>query len=244
MSRYLAAFYHLLISLVIFGFLTYLVVFVWYPEFFYAVDGGWEGMRIIIGVDLILGPALTLIVFRHGKPGLKFDLTMIGLFQGICLLAGVIVVYSERPTFFVYYEKHFYSTSADTFKRYDIEPPDPFVFTDKLPAYVVSKLPDNPIEAADILRILYQDEIPVWTYHRTYEPLSNHLSDILEDGTAEADLRGRDSSGNLGAWLEKNGGSFSDYAFFPIHSRYRDAFLGIRKNDLAFVGIVEIPPPM
>lgn len=68
MSRYLAAFYHLLISLVVFCFLAYLVVFVWYPEFFYSIDGGWEGMRIIIAVDLVLGPTLTLVVFKAGKP--------------------------------------------------------------------------------------------------------------------------------------------------------------------------------
>jgi hypothetical protein len=85
MTRYHASFYHFLISFAIFILLSYLVLMVWYPEFFYSIDGGWEGMRIIIGVDLVLGPVLTLIVFRAGKPGLKMDLTLIGLFQGICL---------------------------------------------------------------------------------------------------------------------------------------------------------------
>jgi len=28
------------------------VLFAWYPDFFYTIDGGWEGMRIIIGADL------------------------------------------------------------------------------------------------------------------------------------------------------------------------------------------------
>ena len=100
-----------------FVFLAYLVLAHWFPSFFYSIDGGWEGMRIIIGVDLILGPSLTLMVFKVGKPGLKLDLTLIGLFQSICLMAGVYVVYSERPLFFIYYDQHFYSTSADTFSR-------------------------------------------------------------------------------------------------------------------------------
>ena len=92
MGRYQAAFYHFLISLAVFIVLAYLVLVIWYPEFFFAIDGGWEGMRIIIGVDLILGPTLTLIVFRAGKPGLALDLTLIGLFQSICLMAGVFVM--------------------------------------------------------------------------------------------------------------------------------------------------------
>ena len=42
-------------------------------------------MQIIIGVDLIMGPVPTLIVFKADKKGLKFDLTLIGIFQGVCL---------------------------------------------------------------------------------------------------------------------------------------------------------------
>lgn len=244
MSRYLATFYHLLISLVIFCFLAYLVVFVWYPGFFYAIDGGWEGMRIIIVVDLVLGPTLTLMVFKAGKPGLKFDLAIIGLFQSICLLAGLLIVYSERPIFFVYYEKHFYSSSAGTFERYDVAVPDPHHFAVSLPARVVSILPTDPIEAADTLQALYQHGVPTWTDERTYQALSLHLPTIIDDGVTESTLRERDSGGNLEQWLHKHGGSFSDYAFFPVHSRYRDAFLGIRKQDLKFIDIIEIPPPL
>lgn len=244
MSRYLAAFYHLLISLVVFCFLAYLVVFVWYPEFFYSIDGGWEGMRIIIAVDLVLGPTLTLVVFKAGKPGLKFDLTLIGLLQSTCLLAGLYIVYLERPIFFVYYEKYFYSSSADTFKRYEMPVPDPYQFADKLPARVISILPPGPIEAADTLLDLYRGGTPTWTDANTYEQLDLHLQSIIEYGIAEAKIRARDGAGNLDKWLSKQGGSFSDYAFFPIHSRYRDAFLGIRKQDLKLMGIVEIPPPM
>jgi hypothetical protein len=78
-SRYEACFYHFLISLLVFAGLAYLILYQWYPGFFYAIDGGWEGMRIIVGVDLILGPILTLVVFKAGKPGLRFDLTMVAI---------------------------------------------------------------------------------------------------------------------------------------------------------------------
>ena len=99
MSRYQAFSYHFLISLAIFFVLAYLVLYHWYPDIFFSIDGGWEGMRIIIGVDLILGPVLTLIVFRAGKPGLKFDLAAIGTLQAVCLTVGTCIVYSERPIF-------------------------------------------------------------------------------------------------------------------------------------------------
>ncbi|HIG40944.1 MAG: hypothetical protein ABGY96_16935 [bacterium] len=242
-SRYRASFYHFAISLGVFVVFAYFILFRWYPDFFYSIDGGWEGMRIIIGVDLILGPLLTLVVFKSGKPGLKFDLAMIGITQSVCLLAGVFVVYSERPIFFIYYEKHFYSSSADTFAKYGVLTPNPSNYSDVTPARVISVLPENPIEQADFLKVLYQTNIPPWVYEPTYQALGDHIDQILQEGIEEKVIQERDDDGNLDNWLTEQGGTFDDYTFIPIHSRYRDAFLGLRKSDKSFVGIVEIQPP-
>ena len=103
--------FHLGISLVIFVPLSYLIVFEWYPDFFFATDGGWQGIRIVALVDLVLGPTLTLVVFKAGKPGLKFDLTLIGIFQAICLVIGVYIVYAERPIAMVYADGYFHSVT-------------------------------------------------------------------------------------------------------------------------------------
>ncbi len=243
-SRFAAAFYHFLISLGVFAVLAYVVLFIWYPDFFYTIDGGWEGMRIIIGVDLIMGPLLTLIVFKAGKPGLKFDLTLIGLLQVSALLAGTYVVYSERPTFFVYYDRHFYSSSADTFTRYNVDPPDPRQFDDRTPARVASVLPDNPIEEADFRRILYKDGLPAWVYQQTYQPLDEHMEQVVAASYDIANIQARDPEGRLTQWVADQGGTVDDFAFVPIHSRYRDAFVGIRRSDFEIVGIVEVPPPL
>ncbi len=244
MSRYRAAFYHLSISFVVFVFLAYVVLFIWFPGFFFAIDGGWEGMRILIGVDLVLGPLLTLMVFKEGKPGLKFDLTMIGTFQAVCLAAGLYVIYSERPIFFIYYEQHFYSCSSDTFTRFGVDTPDYLKYSSSSPAMIYVNVPDNAIEEADARKVLYDDEVPPWTFSAWYTPLGEHLDKIVQQGVGEQEIRDRDADGNLDAWLAKYGGDFDDYAFVPIHSRYRDAFLGIRKSDKQMIDIVEIRPPL
>jgi|TARA_Y100000310_G_scaffold38813_1_gene36329 hypothetical protein len=244
LSRYRAALYHFGISLVVFVFLAYLVLVVWFPAFFYAIDGGWEGMRIIIGVDLVLGPTLTLIVFKVGKPGLKLDLTLIGLFQSICLAAGVYVVYSERPLFFIYYDKHFYSASADTFTRYGRPVPDLPEYSEKLPIEIFIELPESPIEEADLRRILTQDRIPAWIYEPLFTPLAASMDEVLTGGIELEELKDRDTNDNLTSWLEKYGGAAADYVFIPIHSRYRDAFIALSPHDGQFVDIVEIRPPL
>lgn len=244
MSRYLAAFYHLLISLAVFVGLAYLVLFVWYPDFFYTIDGGWEGMRIIIFVDLVLGPCLTLVVYKAGKKGLKFDLTCIGLLQVSCLAAGLWVVYSERPTFFVFYEGHFYSTNQDTYERYGQLPPDPASFQQATPVPVVATVPENPIEEADLRKILYDDGIPLWVYARSYEPLADHWEAILNQAFPQPALLARDEDNLLEAWLKEHGGKIEDYAFYPIHSRYQSPFVAVRISTREFVDVILIPAPL
>jgi hypothetical protein len=71
LNRFPAFGIHLGLSFVIFVVLAYLVIFVWYPSFFFDTDSGWRGMQIIVGIDLVLGPMLTLVVFKAGKPELK-----------------------------------------------------------------------------------------------------------------------------------------------------------------------------
>lgn len=242
MSRYRAAGYHFLVSLGIFAVLAGCVFFWWFPGFFYTIDGGWEGLRLIIFVDLVIGPFLTLIVFKAGKPGLKFDLTLIALVQATCLAGGIYVVYNERPTFFIYYEEDFYSASAGTFGEYGVIAPNPAKFGGA-PAMVAVNLPDDPIEEADIRRFYYRDQVPLWTASNYYVPLEEKQDEILAAGRPEAVIRARDPDNNLDRWLERKGGTFEDYAFLPIHSRYRNAYLGVRRSDGSFAGLLEVQAP-
>ncbi len=242
MSRYLAAFYHLLISLVIFVVIAYLILFVWYPGIFYTTDGGWEGMRIIIAVDLVLGPLLTLVVFKAGKPGLKFDLACIGTLQALCLAAGITVVYTERPLAMLYYDKYMYSASADTFERYNQDVPD---FDSHSPVNLAVAIPDDPIEKADVLNAIFEQRLPVWIVADNYEPMSEHREEVLSKSFDTDQLRELDTEGHLDAFLEKTQGSIEDFAFYPLHSRYRSKnFVVMRRSDFEFVDVLPIEAPL
>jgi hypothetical protein len=51
---------------------------------------------------MVLGPLLTLIAFKSGKPSRKFDLCGIVLLQLGALLYGGMIVYQQRPAFVVF----------------------------------------------------------------------------------------------------------------------------------------------
>lgn len=99
MSRYRAAATHFAISFVVGATLLVLFWFVWYPAPTLLAIGGHEIFLLILGIDVVLGPLLTLIVFKSGKKSLKFDLTTIAVMQVAALSYGVSVLLEGRPAY-------------------------------------------------------------------------------------------------------------------------------------------------
>lgn len=100
LNRWQAFGLHLLGSAVVLVVLLLILIFFWYPGVMIDL-GGWQGIKIVAGVDLVLGPLLTLIVFNPAKKSLKYDLLAILLFQISCLSLGVYFVHSQSPAILV-----------------------------------------------------------------------------------------------------------------------------------------------
>lgn len=98
-NRWSAFALHLLLSLAILA-LSISVALSWlFPGGLFQAAGGWEGLRIVGAVDLVLGPCLTLIVFNPQKPRAELvrDLALIALLQALALGAGAWLVANARP---------------------------------------------------------------------------------------------------------------------------------------------------
>ena len=147
MSRWRAAAIHFSISLFVFVLLLAVILAVWYPGILFSVDGGWTGLRIVIGVDLVLGPLLTLIVFKSGKPGLKFDLGCIVVAQSVCMAIGMWIVYSERPIALVMAYDTFYSLAAQEFEEFGKDVSVLDAYSGRSPKLLYTELPANEVSA-------------------------------------------------------------------------------------------------
>lgn len=101
MSRWKAASIHLALSALIIGTVVALVLWRWYPPALLRMSGAGTLIGLIAIVDVVAGPLLTLILFRAGKPGLRFDLTMIALAQAALLGYGLFTLASIRPVYLV-----------------------------------------------------------------------------------------------------------------------------------------------
>lgn len=76
-----------------------LVFVLWYPSPFREVSGGRELFLLIVGVDVVVGPLLTLVAFDRRKPRgeLARDLGVIVLLQVAALGYGLHTVAQARP---------------------------------------------------------------------------------------------------------------------------------------------------
>ena len=101
MSRWKAAGIHLSINAVVALLAAALIYGVWYPRPYSQAAGAGTLVLLLLGVDLVLGPLLTLVVFKAGKKGLKFDLTAIAVMQVCAFVYGLHVVAAARPAFVV-----------------------------------------------------------------------------------------------------------------------------------------------
>ena len=111
-TRGVAFIIHLALSLLIFSSLVAVMLIYWFPGDLFFMDGGWEGLKLVAMVDLVLGPALTLILFKPGKPGLKFDLSVIAAVQVAALGYGFYTTYHQRTVAIVFAENQFTTVSA------------------------------------------------------------------------------------------------------------------------------------
>jgi hypothetical protein len=113
-NRYQAFAVHMAISLVIFFILLVCITQYWYPGILFDTGNGWKAIGIIIGIDLILGPLLTLIVFNHNKTSLKFDLWVIALVQTTALIYGTWTIHQTRPIALAFINSSFSTIFANS----------------------------------------------------------------------------------------------------------------------------------
>ncbi len=81
-----------------------LVFVIWFPYPYRQLAGGTELFFLVMGVDLICGPLLTLVLFNPSKPKreLFLDLSIVVLLQLAALSYGVWTVWQARPLFLVH----------------------------------------------------------------------------------------------------------------------------------------------
>lgn len=208
-TRLQAAGVHLLLSAAIAAVALALMLLVWYPHPLFVAAGGNDLLFLLVGVDVIIGPLITLIIFKAGKKGLKFDLVAIGVLQLAALVYGVGIVYLARPAFIVFVKDRFEVVTAA-----ELEPENLAAAQDPRfsrapmtgPVWVYGAFPTSVEERQRMVELALAG-LDLQHFPRYYRPYEGGVQDILARASTVERLRMTDpkAARPVDAWLAESG---------------------------------------
>lgn len=234
-TRYCATLTHFLVSLLVFAVLLTIQLAIWYPSPFFSASGGWQGLKIVALVDLVLGPLLTLIIYNTQKPftELARDISIIVFIQLTALFWGIYTIHQQRPVVVTFWEDRFFTVPANAITSQNIDLATLEKFGDKPPYYTYIKRPVTPDEWAPILKKITEDDIGPHHQPELYQPLEGHFKEIYEREVdiKEIILANTDMRNEITAVLDKTNTELKDNHYVPLESRYRNIVLIFDRNN-------------
>ena len=179
-TKFKASGIHLSMSLVIFFILAYQIYYVWYPQPYFSVDGGWQGIRIIAAVDLVLGPLITFLIFDWAKSrrAILFDLLTIAVIQIGALIYGVAITYDQRPVAIVLADEFFipaiesdFGSQLDSISELD-------KYSAESPPIIWSDIALDRAVLDEVMRIKLEQNIVEYAQIQLYQPPEKLLSGV------------------------------------------------------------------
>jgi hypothetical protein len=248
MSKLRAFLTHLLLSIAVIGSLLALLVARWYPMPYFLADGGWQGIRLVAAVDVVLGPLISLVIYNRKKSRGKliFDYSVIGTIQACAFAFGVWTVFSTRTTVVVFADGNFYTVGADV-ARFLHEPyPAILKQAPTTPAYAVVTMPAAEEQRQALRRESLSMHRPLFSYVERVGPLTSEtFQQLVEYQLDIPDLLARRPNARpvVDRFLERHGGTVEDYVFVPLKPRYRQIILAFARDTGRLAGWLPITVP-
>lgn len=242
MNRFRAAGVHVAISALVAALLFAGFWFIWYASPLFKAVGGTDIFVMLLCVDAVLGPLLTLIVFKAGKKSLKFDLAVIGLVQASALAYGVHALWVGRPVYVASLGHRF-----DVVQANDIGDDELRAYGKALPSlgpqWVGYKQPTDKKERD---RVMFSGlgGLDYGHYPQHHAPIETMRDEILKNAKPVAELRklnaGRDAY--ITAWLRDHGQSDHSVVFQGLKARAEDMAVILDAKTANVIGIAPFKP--
>jgi hypothetical protein len=247
MTRWIASLIHLIISLAVISIVAAWVIVQWYPLEIVRALGVDKIMLLLGGVDLVMGPLMTLLVFKVGKPSLKFDLSAIALVQLFFLGFGLHSLAVTRPVYIVAYDHDFYLVSATEISEKHLAAASGTEYASLgfgKPRLVSTRMPKSPEAQIKIVASSLMGEGEIQTMPKYYSDYGREAKSILEkakplvpgSGISQAEAM------ELQNAARQKGYRPDELRFVNLINAHGNAVMLVRAQDGAVVGPVGVQP--
>lgn len=217
----------------------------WYPYPYWEIAGGGFLFALILGVDVVCGPLLTLILFSPAKSRreLALDLSLIICIQIAALAYGGWSLAMARPVFVAFEVDRFRVVAATDIQVSDL-PDAPAEFQTiswSGPVLIGTKLPRNGNERLKSLELSLQGQepgsLPGW-----WQPYSLSTPDVLRKMKPLDLLRSKNEKSAIviDRFLQKTGLASKELTYLPLVSQKRTDWVVILNSRAEIVGFAPI----
>ena len=221
-----------------------LAYFIWHPHSLSYITNFKESAKVLILVNLILGPTLFTIIYKKNKKNLKFDLISIALLQASFLIFGMYSIYKKHPIYAVFTIDRFTiidarNASINSHKDNNLTT----LFLSK-PKLVFAKMPEESEIRSDIfMGHLFNGEPDLDGRPEYYKPYQDYITEVLKKGLSiDEILKVNGASRKVNLFLKKHGGHKNSYSYLPLQANDRDSIWVLDKKTAKPVGILNIDP--
>lgn len=239
--RLKASLIHLFLSLLV-GLAGIAIVFgIWYPAPMHIAVGVTKIFLLLLVVDMILGPLLTLLVAKKGKPSLKFDLSVIAIFQISAYLYGMYSIASARPVWIAFDNIRFETVMANAVEdesrtQASVEYQNPGWWK---PEWIAVAPPANNQEKSDRLFYELQTGVSPAMRPHLYQPLLLAWTQMEAKKKSLAELYEKNDKDHIDAILAKY--PEAD-AYLPLAAPEKDMVVLMDSQNEKILKIVDASP--
>ena len=242
-ARYAAR--HLLVSVAVAAVAALLVFFVWYPSPTAQLLAVGHIYAVLLAVDVVCGPLLTLVLASPHKSGREFflDLSLVALIQLAALGYGMHALYSARPVAYVFEQDRLVLITANEVQKEAL--PKALPGLQELPwvglRYLGTRKPRDKEEflhsvelgLAGISPALRPDWwLPWGDVHEALHHRSRPLAELIERRPAEASV--------LESSALAVGKPAASLSYLPVTSNKTKEWIALLDGDLNVVGFAPV----
>lgn len=246
MSKKKAFLIHLGASLFVFSIILMLIIYVWYPAPYFDTDYRMKWIMIIAFVDIILGPGLTLLIYKVDKPNLRFDMSAIVIFQLVALGWGVGNAWFAHPLINVFFDGQIYCLDRKQVEKAGVDKSMVTAgMSDKV--MLVLPYPDSSEKRTEYLASLVKGQPIVFKLGHLFEAAKTEMIADLDELQPNIIPLIMDKPSNLNQWkafMSDYETVNKDWRYYQFHcfEKYQVAVLDRKNNKIEGVLKLELPP--
>lgn len=246
-ERLVAGGMHLALSATAGAVVLALVLLAWYPSPMPTLHGVDSILLMMLGVDVVLGPLFTLIVFDRRKKNLSLDLAAIAAVQVLALSYGLHTIQQGRPAFVVLVKDRFEVVAPSEIwtSAKQAAAGNPLAVPNLLgPRWVAARLPDSAAERNAILFESLEKGRDVQHHPKLYVEYASQAQAAVDRALPVSKLRelNPEQLTEIDAAVSRSGLAEADLRYLPLRGPARDGAVLVARSDARVLEVLSLRP--